>query len=224
VRQDFNRRMEKLERNHAAAQQAAAYRNGPSGAEVMRGLLRPYAIDRLPGQSRAQTLARAAGISTSELKDLLSGRPVRQAPAEGCPTGEPVREEKKPGSVWSDGPIGSELPYKVPEITVEFWHSENGLPAGTSVNGPDGRLVWLDPPEGCQKGEPVSKGDEPGSGSGDGAIGLERASVPGEERHNESDREGEKSISAIPEPEPPGDLSVWAAIEKAFNTRTEPAG
>jgi hypothetical protein len=68
--------MEKLERNHAAARQAQAHRNGPSGAEVMRGLLSPYAIDQIPGQSRAQTLARAAGISTSELKDLLHGQRV----------------------------------------------------------------------------------------------------------------------------------------------------
>jgi hypothetical protein len=72
VRQDFDRRIEKLERNHAAAQQGAAYRNGPSGAEIMQRLLHPYVIDQLAGQSRAQTLARAAGISTSELKNLLS--------------------------------------------------------------------------------------------------------------------------------------------------------
>jgi hypothetical protein len=74
VRQDVYRRLKNLERNHAATRQAAAYRNGPSGAEVMQTLLSRYAIEQLPGESRAETLARAAGINTRELKSLLFGR------------------------------------------------------------------------------------------------------------------------------------------------------
>jgi hypothetical protein len=38
----------------------------------MRGLLSRYAIGQLPGESRAEALARAAGISTRELKNILS--------------------------------------------------------------------------------------------------------------------------------------------------------
>ena len=38
----------------------------------MRGLLSRYAIGLLPGESRAEALARAAGISTRELKNILS--------------------------------------------------------------------------------------------------------------------------------------------------------
>ena len=68
------KKLEQLERLHAAARQAEAYRVAPSGAEIMRTLLGGYAVEQLPGQSRAETLARAAGISARELKDLLSER------------------------------------------------------------------------------------------------------------------------------------------------------
>ncbi len=71
MRQSVYSELEKLERIHAAARQANARRHGPSGAEVMRTLLSRYAVEQLPGESRAETLARAAGISTRELKDFL---------------------------------------------------------------------------------------------------------------------------------------------------------
>ena len=38
----------------------------------MSGLLSRYVIGLLPGESRAEALARAAGISTRELKNILS--------------------------------------------------------------------------------------------------------------------------------------------------------
>jgi len=60
-----------MERIHAAARRAKAYRTRPSGAEVMSALLSQYAIEQHPGESRVETLVRAAGISTRELKDLL---------------------------------------------------------------------------------------------------------------------------------------------------------
>jgi hypothetical protein len=74
VRQAFYRKLEQLERINAAARQAEAYRTAPSGTEVMGALLSGYAVEQLPGESRAETLARAAGISTRELKDLLCER------------------------------------------------------------------------------------------------------------------------------------------------------
>ena len=72
MRQSVYRELEKLERIHAVARQANARRRAPSGAEVMGRLLGQYAIKLLPGESRAETLARAAGISTRELKNILS--------------------------------------------------------------------------------------------------------------------------------------------------------
>jgi hypothetical protein len=60
-----------MERLDAAALQARASRNGPSGVELFRQLLDRYAIEQLPGKSLAETVARAAGISARELKDLL---------------------------------------------------------------------------------------------------------------------------------------------------------
>ena len=78
MRKSVYRDLEKLERIHAAARQANARRHGPSGAEVMRGFLNRFAIRLLPGESRTEALARAAGISTRELKNILSN---------GCETG-----------------------------------------------------------------------------------------------------------------------------------------
>jgi Helix-hairpin-helix domain len=43
--------------------QARASRNGPSGVELFRQLLDSYAIEQLPGESLAETVARAAGIN-----------------------------------------------------------------------------------------------------------------------------------------------------------------
>jgi hypothetical protein len=71
MRQGVYKRLEGLERIHAAARQVKAYRTRPSGAEVMSALLSQYATAKHPGESRAETLARAAGISARELKDLL---------------------------------------------------------------------------------------------------------------------------------------------------------
>ena len=68
MRQDFYRKLEKLERNHAAARRAAVYRNRPSGADVMRTLLSGCAVEQLSGESRAET---------RDLKNLLSGRCFR---------------------------------------------------------------------------------------------------------------------------------------------------
>ena len=61
MRQSIYRNLEKLERIHAAARQANARRRALSGAEVMRGLLSRYTIGLLPGESRAEALAREAG-------------------------------------------------------------------------------------------------------------------------------------------------------------------
>jgi hypothetical protein len=85
VRQSVYKKLEELERIKAAARQAEAYRSGPSGAEVMGSLLSRYAVEQLPGESRAETLARAAGISTRELKDLLWERAHAASPEWNAP-------------------------------------------------------------------------------------------------------------------------------------------
>jgi hypothetical protein len=80
MRQSVYKRLEGLERIHAAARRAKSYRTRPSGAEVMSALLSQYAIAQHPGESRVETLVRAAGISTRELKDLLSELAQTAAP------------------------------------------------------------------------------------------------------------------------------------------------
>jgi Helix-turn-helix domain len=51
-------------------------------------------------------------------------------------------------------------------LEMIFAHAVDGRPAGSSIVGPDGRHVWLDPPEGCQKGEPVEDDRGPVQDSG----------------------------------------------------------
>ena len=72
MRQKVYKELAEMERIDAAALQARASRNGPSGVELFRQLLDSYAIAQLPGESLAETVARAAGISARELKDLIS--------------------------------------------------------------------------------------------------------------------------------------------------------
>jgi hypothetical protein len=71
MRQKVYKELAEMERIDAAALQARASRNGPSGVELFRQLLDSYAIAQLPGESLAETVARAAGIGARELKDLL---------------------------------------------------------------------------------------------------------------------------------------------------------
>ena len=80
MRQIVYKRLEALERIQADARRAKAYRTRPSGAEVMSALLSQYAIAQDPGESRVETLVRAAGISTRELKDLLREHAQTGAP------------------------------------------------------------------------------------------------------------------------------------------------
>jgi hypothetical protein len=51
-------------------------------------------------------------------------------------------------------------PVHGPEIEMVYGHADKGHTTGLSVMGPDGRLVWLDPPEGCKEGEPVEAEEE----------------------------------------------------------------
>ena len=74
MRQRLYRELEEMERIEAAALQARAGRDGPSGADVFRQLLSRYAIEQLPGESLAETVARASEINAWELRDLLSER------------------------------------------------------------------------------------------------------------------------------------------------------
>ena len=45
-------------------------------------------------------------------------------------------------------------------IRVVFCHALDGRPAGTSEMRPDGRLVWLEPPEGSREGELVTEEEQ----------------------------------------------------------------
>jgi hypothetical protein len=81
VKQAIYKKLEQLERIHAAARQAEAYRTAPSGVEVMQALLCGYAVAQLAGESGTETLARAAGISARELKDRLQERVHAAGPA-----------------------------------------------------------------------------------------------------------------------------------------------
>ena len=83
MRQSIFRKLDRLEHMLAGARQNNAWRNGPSGTDVMRALLSRFAIEPRPGESRPEALARAAGISTRELLNALR-------PAEGGGWSEPT--------------------------------------------------------------------------------------------------------------------------------------
>jgi hypothetical protein len=74
MRQRFHRELEELERSTAAAARARAGRRGPGGVAVFRELLTREATEPHAGESPAETVARAAGISAFLLKDLLRER------------------------------------------------------------------------------------------------------------------------------------------------------
>ena len=74
MRQRVYRELEELERTEAAALQARACRNGPSRVAMFRQILSRYAIEQRPEESLADTVARAAGTSARQLKELLRER------------------------------------------------------------------------------------------------------------------------------------------------------
>jgi hypothetical protein len=172
MKRNYNRRLERLEAHFQRAfaepreirvkfvdPDSTSSTEGPDG--------RPVRPDPLEGCQKGDLVRQGDEPGTGSGRDTIgvepASDPTEVEATERIDRATLKREELKKvvaakdggllGSVWSGGTIASEPAYKVPKITVEFWHCKNGLPAGTSVMGPDGRLVWLDPPEGCQKGE-----------------------------------------------------------------------
>jgi hypothetical protein len=85
---------------------------------------------------------------------------------------EPARTSSREPQVASPT-IGRSLHQRLQEVKAGFFqvsqpsrikrlifvHAVDGRPSGSSVKGPDGRQIWLDPPEGSQKGEQVPEQD-----------------------------------------------------------------
>ena len=99
MKQNIHKRLEELERLHAADLRETADRAAaPSAMDWFRETMRHNAIGPLPGESQADAFARFLGISSRELADRLqygrcrtaSPRRLRQAtaPAE-CRTSRP---------------------------------------------------------------------------------------------------------------------------------------
>ena len=75
MKQNIHKRLEELERLHAADLQASADRAAAQfAAEEFQAMMRQYAIEPLPGESQADAFARFLGISSRELADLLRER------------------------------------------------------------------------------------------------------------------------------------------------------
>jgi hypothetical protein len=77
------------------------------------------------------------------------GRLVWWNPPKGCKVGELLED--------SESPEARSLRGMAPdEMRVVIIGARDGRDAGpTTVIGPDGRLVWLEPPEGSQAGQPI---------------------------------------------------------------------
>jgi hypothetical protein len=74
VRRRVYKDLEELERIATVALQARAWGNEPSPVEMFRELIKRTAIGQRPGESLAEAVARAAGITARQLKDLLCER------------------------------------------------------------------------------------------------------------------------------------------------------
>jgi hypothetical protein len=72
-------------------------------------------------------------------------------PPEGCKVGELIEDSVTPRA--EARLLGGHVLHK---MSVVFMEGREGGPGGPKAEpGPDGRLVWLEPPEGCQAGEPI---------------------------------------------------------------------
>ncbi|MGA2717223.1 MAG: hypothetical protein ABSG41_29445 [Bryobacteraceae bacterium] len=80
MKQNIYKRLEELERIHAALQASAARAAAQSGVEEFLEMMRKYSSEPLPGESRGNALARALGISSQELIDLLRKRSYEAGP------------------------------------------------------------------------------------------------------------------------------------------------
>jgi hypothetical protein len=75
MKQNIYKRLEELERVRAADLQASADRAAAQlVVEGFQAMMRQYAIEPLPSESRAYAFARVLGISSRELADLLRKR------------------------------------------------------------------------------------------------------------------------------------------------------
>jgi hypothetical protein len=75
--------LEEREKTDAFTLQAVANGNGLSSGDVMRSLLEKYACEQVTGESRIESLARAAGVSAQKLKEFLCERAMRNRSARG---------------------------------------------------------------------------------------------------------------------------------------------
>jgi hypothetical protein len=67
-------RLRKLEDRYGAAITARRQQDGPSGTDVLTGILARFGIVPGPNESLAETTARAMGISSQELRAELQQR------------------------------------------------------------------------------------------------------------------------------------------------------
>ena len=117
---------------------------------------------------RLEALAMAAGVSDEHRMVFVNGGSLRPAcvigpdgryvwwkPPEGCRVGELVEDRSPPVRARSSQA-------GVPDTIIIGFVDGQGGKGPTTVIGPDGRLVWLEPPEGCQEGEPIEdSADDP---------------------------------------------------------------
>jgi transposase-like protein len=108
-----------------------------------------YIVDAMKGEVKEDLRAHVA-----ELEPVLTSLSEPQVPSQTIGRSLHQRlQEVKAGLLRARSQSGIRRMILV--------HAVDGRPAGSSVKGPDGRQIWLDPPEGCRKGEPVAEQDGP---------------------------------------------------------------
>jgi hypothetical protein len=74
MRQSFHKRLGRLETISFIARQASEYsasQSGPSAADTLRETLRLHGFEPGPKESWAETFARALGVNSSQLDEIL---------------------------------------------------------------------------------------------------------------------------------------------------------
>ena len=121
-------------------------------------------LSRDPGVPEATRLKAGRYLAEEALRMQLEYQQARLAKL------EPVGRGDEPAA--AAGRIGRSLRQKLvrlqdsmPQagrqsgIRLIFSHADDGRQTGTSVTGADGRLVWHDPPKGCEKDAPVDNSE-----------------------------------------------------------------
>jgi hypothetical protein len=143
------------------AMMVAQYRDGDA-ATMIKNFTRDLTI---PEETRRQACLYIAAESKAHVMENLTLRLAESGPENASGSEPPAASQTIGRSLYRklQGFKALSLQACGPSANrrMIFVHAIEGRPTGSSVLEPDGRNVWLDPPEGCKQGEPVEEHKTP---------------------------------------------------------------